>query len=825
MDQSKLIAAALRRMQSLKLDECFDANNIESVPTEDQLEVFKDISKVNHRYCRGGNQCLAKGTKVLTSVGIKNIEDIQVGDLVYDEYGKPIRVKQTFENGLKEVVELTNRGQVWAEATDNHTFLTSNSSKGGLKELRVSEFVRDTGIHRVEVDAPMGTDSYMSAYSIGALLGDGCSRQAGNYIHISSDSYHIPTKVAQQIDGTIIPPKSNYTWKIKDFQMKPVFYDSWCNGRYAHQKTVDLEEVKNWDRQSLVALTAGIIDTDGSVYIDKWDTLTIQCEMQAKSVIEYLQWAFLSLWQTPTSIQISDREKYVNGPCWTIKVANNAYTKRMLFELDAELVTPHKKWKPEYSDLVAKRTNPNCIGISKGTRRIVETYDIHVDSATNLYCLANGLVTHNSGKSQVLRREVAWMFERKHPYFTPPADWSEDEPRLILLVGKTRRMLEDSLWAGIKRFLKPGTYKEVKVGPYLEKIEHKETGDTIILLSHDNPSVAVERMQSYSAHYIGLDEMPTSYKVIEELHRRGQAKAAPFLASFTPKSQNIQIKKLVDAVDYPYGKVYKLRSLDNPVMSTKKKKDLLESVKSYSESYQRTILEGEWMIGERAVYQFNPEVTIESPPQTYHKGWRHIESSDPAVSSKFGFTLWAEDPATGLWYCIRDEYVEGLYVPEKIFQHVQELTRGYNILKRICDPHETWYINTARSHGIHYQTPFDKNSRKNELIKGLQSAMISEIRIAPWCERLIEELSNCQFREDSDKIVNASSYHLLDTAQYFVDLKPAHDPELAPKSWEVELREANQKRKEKKASLAKQRINTGRKGRTIAQWQRRRSSL
>jgi gluconate kinase len=432
---------------------------------------------------------------------------------------------------------------------------------------------------------------------------------------------------------------------------------------------------------------------------------------------------------------------------------------------------------------------------------------------------------NQTGKSQTLRREVAWMFERKHPYFEIPADWEEEEPWLILVVGKVRRQIEDSLWPGIKRFLKPGSFKEVRVGPYLEKVEHKENGNTIIFLSHDNPNVAAERMQSYTAHYIGLDEMPTSFRIIEELQRRGQAKSARFLFSFTPKSQNLKIKKIIDTLQYPYGKVYKLKAFDNPIMTDKKKNEVLSSLEGYSEAYKMMVLEGEWLTGERAVYQFNPEVTIESPPETYHKGWRHIESSDPAVSSKFGFTLWAEDPATGLWYCIRDEYVEGLYVPEKIFQHVQELTRGYNIVKRICDPHETWYINTARSHGIHYQTPFDKNSRKNELIKGLQSAMISEIRIAPWCERLIEEVSNCQFREDSDKIVNSSSYHLLDTAQYFVDLKPAHDPELAPKSWEVELREANQKRKEKKASLAKQRINTGRKGRTIAQWQRRRSSL
>lgn len=428
---------------------------------------------------------------------------------------------------------------------------------------------------------------------------------------------------------------------------------------------------------------------------------------------------------------------------------------------------------------------------------------------------------NQSGKSQVLRREVAWIFENKHPYFERPDDWSDSEPLQILLVGKTRRMLEDSLWSGIKRFL-TCNYKETKVGPHLEKITNQDNGNTIILLSHDNPSVAVERIQSYTAHYIGLDEMPTSYRIIEELQRRGQAKGARFLASFTPKSQNIKIKQMVDALKYPFGKVYRLRSLDNPVMDAKKKEALLASLEGLSDSFKRTILEGDWMVGERAVYQFNADLSILEPPETYSKGWRHVESVDPAASAEFGFTLWAEDPATGLWYCVREEYFKGPHVPQSIFEQIQEITKGYNVVRRVCDPHEVWYMQTASANGVQYSCPFDKNSRKKELIKGLQSAIIDRIRIAPWCESLIEEFSTCQYREDSDKIVNATSYHLLDTAQYFVDLLPPFDPAAKPVEWHAKLREDNRKRKERKAKMSQMKVNT-RRGRSIAGWNLRRS--
>ena len=148
--------------------------------------------------------------------------------------------------------------------------------------------------------------------------------------------------------------------------------------------------------------------------------------MQAKSVIESIQYAFLALWQTSVNIGINDREKYVNGPTYSVKCANNAYTKRIIKELDEHLMIPRKKWKVEYSDLISKRSSPDWVGIkvSKETS-IAETYDIHVDSKTNLYCLANGLVTHNSGKSSLAAREIAWILTDTHPFWERPDRWDD----------------------------------------------------------------------------------------------------------------------------------------------------------------------------------------------------------------------------------------------------------------------------------------------------------------------------------------------------------------------------------------------------------------
>jgi uncharacterized protein (DUF2344 family) len=176
--------------------------------------------------------------------------------------------------------------------------------------------------------------------------------------------------------------------------------------------------------------------------------------------------------------------------------------------------------------------------------------------------------------------------------------------------------------------------------------------------------------------------------------------------------------------------------------------------------------------------------------------WRHIESVDPASSSALGLTIWAENPVTGVWYCVRDEYIKGVLVPTDIVKAVQVYTRNLNIVRRISD-YAPWYVHTASSMGISYMTVQNKNvSRKDELIKNLQQSLVQDIRIAPHCQRLIEEIQECRWSDKGEgRIVNHSSFHLLDSAQYFVDIKPKKLEVKTFVSHDDWLYQANEKRK------------------------------
>lgn len=398
---------------------------------------------------------------------------------------------------------------------------------------------------------------------------------------------------------------------------------------------------------------------------------------------------------------------------------------------------------------------------------------------------------NQSGKSATPAREIAWILNQDHPYWSRPEEWA-NEPLLIIIAGQDLTMMGTELWGKkLKPFLDMNKWKEVRQGGVLKQIVNQETKDTIILVSHaDGSDNNRKHMQGYTAHYVWLDEMPSNHIILEELQLRVQSKKGYFLATFTPKFRNDRIRKIIDGSTPPFAKVYRMSKFDNPIFADSREEEMAR-LAGFSEAERRTILYGDWSTGDSAVYRFDYDaMTVPSMPEYYSHGWKHVLSVDPAMKSKFGFTLWAEDPATGTWILIRDEYIEGLLAPSDIVIAVEERTKGYNIVRRICDPHEPWFRGEALKMFRHnYLIVEDKRDRKHDMIKNLQHKLSSgKIKIGSWCSTFLDEIQSCQWAENTDRIINASSYHTLDCSQYFCDLIPAFDPINVPTPWQVELR-------------------------------------
>jgi len=419
-----------------------------------------------------------------------------------------------------------------------------------------------------------------------------------------------------------------------------------------------------------------------------------------------------------------------------------------------------------------------------------------IDKISHRYVLGG----NQSGKTQLGAREMSWIFTETHPTWKRPKHWGE-EPLLLIAIGRTSKQVEEVIWRKISAFLDEGEYKVQRIGGVVQKVTHLSTGNTIIFASHHNENEAREKLQAFVAHYVWLDEMPGNARLVEELHRRIQAKKGYFLATFTPKVVNAEVRKMVDNADGIHAKKYKITMFDNPLYSEEDKVKILASLQSFSKAYQKTILEGEWASSEQAVYYYDPEVMVEDPIG-YSAAWRHVESVDPAMSGKFGYTIWAERPSDGVWFCIRADYIENILDPDEAVTEAIKRSQGLNIVRRVTDPHEVWYKGMANKRGLTYLEPWNKSQRKGELIKNLQTALSHEnIKIASWCIDLSEELITCQFKEGTDdRIINSSSFHLLDCAQYFVDCKPKFEGIVPQKEWHAELREGNRIRRQKEAN-------------------------
>ena len=403
---------------------------------------------------------------------------------------------------------------------------------------------------------------------------------------------------------------------------------------------------------------------------------------------------------------------------------------------------------------------------------------------------------NQSGKTQTIVRECSWVFQETHPRWKRPAAWG-DEKLQMLIVCQTFKQFEDIIWKKLEPLLDPGCYKIRRTSVGIEKITNTVNGNEIVVLSFHNTGDVHIKLQGFVAHWAWIDEMPHEVSVIEEVMRRVASRDGSFVATFTPKVRNDKIRTMVDAATLPYAKLYRFKMFDNPLYaSPEKQTEELGKLKGMAAETIATILEGDWSAGTSGVYEFIPSQMMSNPNDYgYTSGWRHILSVDPASASKLGQIAACEDPKTGMWYVTLAAYIEGIYVPEKIILAVEKAVSHVNVVKRVSDPHEHWYIHQAGHMRYNYVGVYNKKERKMELIKNLQAALGTKIMIAPWCTDLINELMGCSWREDdSSKIIAASSYHLLDALQYLVDNLPKYEPIFTASSWADRLIAADAER-------------------------------
>lgn len=399
LNEKALKAELAKRAKALASTKAFV---LEDFCFDKQLAFINDPARFKAAVCsRRAGKCLKEGTLVLTPYGSVPIEQIKAEDTIYgynmDGSVSPAKVVANINQGTKKVIDIFRGNRVLVSSTEDHPWVMSYH--GVDKTLKTIKEVSDHsrwGLLRTHTNLVGGTISQPSAYVLGALLGDGCSRGCG--LEISSADAVVPNHIATLLGLVAKPPSHhNFTWRFNGADKSKIpYYLEWCNKRYAHEKIIDVKVVQTWDRESQLKLIAGLIDTDGSIR-RHGNRLFLDLGMQAKSVVDAFAILLRDLFQVNIARTMDNRDKYVNGPVYIARVGTNIEAIRVLKELSPYIQCERKQWKPEYENLKTQNMREDYYGIkSRSEPYDANCFDLSIDNDTKLFLLTNGTVTHNT---------------------------------------------------------------------------------------------------------------------------------------------------------------------------------------------------------------------------------------------------------------------------------------------------------------------------------------------------------------------------------------------------------------------------------------------
>ena len=102
---------------------------------------------------------MIKTTLVKTPTGAKSITELKAGDLVCNEFGKPVAVRQVVAKGREPVVDILVSGRTWVTCTKESRWLVKEpcGPKQAIMEIKkVSEFTPSNRVLAVMEGRPFG---------------------------------------------------------------------------------------------------------------------------------------------------------------------------------------------------------------------------------------------------------------------------------------------------------------------------------------------------------------------------------------------------------------------------------------------------------------------------------------------------------------------------------------------------------------------------------------------------------------------------------------------------------------------------------------------
>jgi hypothetical protein len=389
----------------------------------------------------GPQGCHRKGQKILMFDGsLKSVERIRVGDLLMGPDSKPRRVLE-LHRGSEDMVEiLPTKGEPWVVNKGHVLTLVRMGHKklsGEVRDVAVTDYLgwsaymkREFKLFRVGVEFTHKPRLPLDPYFLGALLGDGsiraCPALTTGDPELVREVYKQAKKFGLHVNPSPDPTSSVTRYWLSGTCHKPnpimlILRDLGLGGTSTRNKFIP-NCYKMASRKDRLKLLAGLIDTDGSL-----SNVCFDFQSKSKHLANDVRFVACSLGFA--AYQSTFQKKDTKGLLRTYY--------RVKISGDVSLIPvriPHKKAGERRQIKDVLRTGLTIRELPQ------ERYYGFTLDGDGRYLLGDFTVTHNSGKTEILRgvasnRQSIGIFAQASDFLTCWKGESEKNPKRLFEAG------------------------------------------------------------------------------------------------------------------------------------------------------------------------------------------------------------------------------------------------------------------------------------------------------------------------------------------------------------------------------------------------------
>lgn len=477
--------------------------------------------------------CHAAGTAILMHDGsTKRVEDVAPGDMLMGPDSKPRRVLQ-LARGREPMWRIipkkgepfvVNEGHILSLATTNEGKAHRCAQDGSrIDNISVRDFLAKAKswkhlrkLRRVAVDFPDRAAPIIDAWTLGALLGDGClthgvaisnpDQEVLDGVWVEMERHGLRYNARENERGTCwgVGFRDDQSSRAVPNRVMAILRSMGIAGADASEKFIP-DDYRLGSRETRLAVLAGLLDTDGHLeggtgfdYISKSQRLADDVVFVARS---------LGLCATGGPCEKRDQNGG-GGTYWRVHISGNT-------EIIPTRV-PRKQARPRM-----QKKNPLVTGFDFEPLPADDFFGFALDG-DHLYLTADFVVHHNTGKSVVIAGFIREAIEA----------WSDTR---ILILTHVKELIQQNFLALLR------AWPEAPAGIYSAGLSRRDIGAQILF-------AGIQSIHKHAAKVQRCDLV-----LIDEAHLLGRTDSGMYRAFLASLNEiNAGLLKVVGFTATPY---------------------------------------------------------------------------------------------------------------------------------------------------------------------------------------------------------------------------------------------------------------------------------